>query len=180
MKVRTIDKLNDLELSQVISLFFETSTIKEFATIEAKEFFLYRYFGYYQENFPDTFLIAFNDDESTGPLGYLCGHDHTFEDDALKKLQVALEYFEEMKKSYPAHLHINVSSRFRGKGVGRLLLSKFDEILLERNICGVHIITAPSAQNRHFYTQNGFDFKLVKKVNNAELLLMGKSIKSNS
>lgn len=173
-----INDLTDIELGLVISLFFETSTVKEFSTTDAKELFLYRYFGYYQENFSDSFFVAFDDDEKI--LGYLCGHDHTFEDEALKKLQVATEYFEEVREMFPAHLHVNVSEHSRGRGVGSFLMKEFEAFLINKNIFGFHIITTPFAKNTHFYRKNGFEFELSKKVGNAELLCMAKSIKSSS
>jgi ribosomal protein S18 acetylase RimI-like enzyme len=42
---------------------------------------------------------------------------------------------------YPAHLHINVDARFRGRGIGRQLMERFLETLRQRGIPGVHLHT---------------------------------------
>lgn len=181
MKIRKVNELTNQQLSETIKIFFQTSSVQEFKTTDDKELFLYRYFGFYQENYPDLFFVALHDKSEDIALGYICGMENSFNDESLIKLQPQLEFFEqEACQSYPAHLHINVSPLFHGQGTGATLVSAFESELAKRNVQGVHIITAPEAGNRTFYQKRGFDFELKKKINNTELTLMGKRINSIS
>lgn len=178
MNIKKISELNDNQLSETIKIFFQTSSVQNFKTTDDKELFLYRYFGYYQENHPDLFFVALHEKSDDIPLGYICGVENSFNDPVLMELQAQLDFFKEVEKDYPAHLHINISPLFHGQGIGSSLMNALEEELSLRGCPGVHIITAPEASNTVFYTKRGFDYELVKKINNVDLLLMGKAIKS--
>ena len=180
LKIKNIAELSSTELADTIRIFFETSTVKSFENPKFKELFLYRYFGYYQEFYPEYFLIALDGKKENCVVGYTCGHPMTFSDIAIDKLQTSLDLFKEIEDEYPAHLHINVSANAQGQGVGSFLISAIEDLFAKKSISGVHIITSCGSKNVKFYERNGFDFKLYKKVNNAKLLLMGKRIKSNA
>lgn len=45
------------------------------------------------------------------------------------------------EKTYPAHLHINVSKTWRGLGVGEQLMLSYLDQLRQEHISGVHLIT---------------------------------------
>lgn len=180
MIIKKINELNDQQLSETIKIFYETSSVKDFKTNDDKELFLYRYFGFYQENYPDLFFVAIHSDSEDVALGYVCGMENSFEDKLLQKLQPQMEFFEEVAKNHKAHLHINVSPLFHRQGVGAKLMDAFEHELSIRAVGGVHIITAPNAENKLFYKRRGFDFELIKKINNVNLLLMGKTVKSGS
>jgi hypothetical protein len=87
-----------------------------------------------------------------------------------------LHAFKELFKTYPAHLHINMSAECRGMGHGGLLIEAAQKILVENNILGLHIITAPDARNRGFYHKNGFTDEQVCEYKGIELLFMGKQL----
>lgn len=180
MQIKTISELTDNQLSETIKIFFQTSSVQSFKSTDAKELFLYRYFGYYQEDHADLFFVALHEKSDDIPLGYICGMGNSFNDQALLELQPQLEFFNEVEEKYPAHLHINISPLFHGQGIGSYLMDAFEQKLLEKGVSGVHIITAPDAGNTIFYKKRGFDFELVKKINNVDLLLMGKTIKSKT
>lgn len=180
MKIKTINELNDQQLSETIKIFFQTSSVQNFKTTDDKELFLYRYFGFYQENYPELFFVAIHDKSDDISLGYVCGADKSYEDEALLKLQPQMEFFEENAKDYPAHLHINVSPLCHGQGTGSKLMDAFESELRARKVKGLHIITAPDAGNRVFYKKRSFNFEVVKKINNVNLLLMGKTVISSS
>jgi GNAT superfamily N-acetyltransferase len=58
---------------------------------------------------------------------------------------------------FPAHLHIDLLPRLQGKGVGRALMERLLDALVERNVAGVHLEVAPG--NRRaigFYQRLGF------------------------
>lgn len=176
MIIKRIDELTDQQLSETIKIFFQTSSRQSFKSTDDKELFLYRYFGYYQENFPNLFFVAVHEKAEDMALGYVCGSASTFDDEALIKLQPQTEFFKEVSGDYPAHLHINVSPLFHGQGTGSKLMDRFEEQLVREGAKGLHIITAPEAANRLFYQKRGFDFELTKKINNTSLLVMGKSL----
>jgi ribosomal protein S18 acetylase RimI-like enzyme len=44
-------------------------------------------------------------------------------------------------ETYPAHLHINVYSEFRGQGVGRRLIGTHLDQLRNKEVLGVHLKT---------------------------------------
>jgi len=59
---------------------------------------------------------------------------------------------------YPAHLHINVAADWRGRGLGRRLMSVYLAQLREETVAGVHLET--TALNRvavHLYRSLGFE-----------------------
>jgi ribosomal protein S18 acetylase RimI-like enzyme len=58
---------------------------------------------------------------------------------------------------YPAHLHINVDARWRGRGLGKQLIESYMEQLRELGVPGVHLFT--TSLNRAataLYTKVGF------------------------
>jgi GNAT superfamily N-acetyltransferase len=55
---------------------------------------------------------------------------------------------------YPAHLHINLSEKVRGSGVGRKLIDAYFEALRESRICGVHVFCGDDPVR--FYERMGF------------------------
>lgn len=177
MKIINIGKLNSQELSEVIKIFFQTSSVHSFSSDENKELFIYRYFGYYQEHFSSLFSIAVADEV---PVGYICGSKTSFSDNDLLKLQPQIEFFEEECLDYPAHLHININPSFHGRGIGRKLLQEFTSNVDETGAKGLHIITTPKADNVKFYEACGFSFQKVKMINQTKLLFMGKTLKTTT
>ena len=175
MKIIKLDELSLPDLSEVIKVFFQTSSVHSFSTDEDKELFLYRYFGYYQEHYPQFFFVAIEGDK---PVGYICGSDSSFEDKDLLRLQPQVEYFEAECVGYPAHLHININPEYHGKGIGRKLMDIFHDTLSDHKVAGLHIVTTPKSDNVKFYRACGFDFECMKTINEIELLFMAKLIKS--
>jgi ribosomal protein S18 acetylase RimI-like enzyme len=58
---------------------------------------------------------------------------------------------------YPAHLHINLSSAARGRGLGRKLVDRFLEMLIELKVAGVHAsVRADNEAALGFFMHMGF------------------------
>jgi GNAT superfamily N-acetyltransferase len=57
--------------------------------------------------------------------------------------------------SYPAHLHVNLDSRFRGQGLGSALVTRFLALLEFEGIRGVHVST-PTEAGAAFFAKLGF------------------------
>lgn len=56
---------------------------------------------------------------------------------------------------YPAHLHMNVESGIRSKGVGRALMGALENSLKQQGVTGVHLFCGPSPLG--FYQKMGFN-----------------------
>ncbi len=64
---------------------------------------------------------------------------------------------DEIVASYPAHLHIDLLERARGKGLGRALIERLLTDLRERDVPGVHLgVDATNANGIGFYEHLGF------------------------
>jgi len=62
-------------------------------------------------------------------------------------------------KEYPAHMHINIKSGFRGAGVGRQLVDTFLDHCRRSGIAGVHAsVRADNESGRRFFEKMGFQF----------------------
>lgn len=56
---------------------------------------------------------------------------------------------------YPAHLHINIDKSIRGKGIGNLLIQRFEKELISKNISGVHLYCGKGPVE--FYKKNSYE-----------------------
>jgi GNAT superfamily N-acetyltransferase len=155
---------------RVVDIFYESSYKKEFNSEIEKNDFLYKYLGIYKDKYPDLFLVAVKNEEV---LGYICGvHDSKLET-SLYDLLPHYSLFEDLYAKYPAHLHINLSSKSRGLGVGSILIEAFEEL---SSSGGIHLITGPKARNRSFYLKNNYSFECIREFKGLELLFMGKTL----
>ncbi len=68
--------------------------------------------------------------------------------------QFPAEATRSITEHYPAHLHINLVSAARGRGVGSMLIERFREDLSRIGIRGIHLTCAE--QPLKFYERNGF------------------------
>lgn len=154
--------------TQVEDIFFESSTKKDFKDAQEKAAFSWKYLGFYLSHYPEYAWVAILEGKV---LGYVLGMPFT-QDPTLYSIQPHLKAFEEQFKKFPSHLHINCHHDARGKGVGKQLTLKLLDQLRTQGIQGLHIMTGPLSENRHFYEKLGFDFKLEKNG----ILLMGKKL----
>lgn len=162
-------------LPQFRHIFFESSSIQDFVTDEAKRNFWERWTGYYFAYEIEQIYLYF---AGKHLAGYLTGCL-----DSLRALRMeedknpSLKQFEDMLVQFPAHLHMNFHRNFRGKGYGTQLVQAFlaQTDLLKMN---VHIITAPDMPNVLFYEKNGFTQKLLRQWRGYDLLFMGRAFKA--
>lgn len=151
--------------SQVESIFFETSSKKEFKDAKECLDFKWKYLGFYLAHYPEYAWIAIKGDQV---LGYVLGMPWS-KDPSLYAIQPHLKAFEQFFETYPAHLHINCHPAAQGQGIGRKLVVNLLEQLRSQAVAGLHIMTGPASDNRLFYQKLGFDFEVT--VNS--ILLMG-------
>lgn len=177
MKIFKLSEIHDEELKksileQVKTIFFLSTSIKEFESTEKKENFFKRWCGDYITVYPEEFFIM---SEDIKVLGYLSGCVDS--NKARNELNVpAFEAFSDLFFEYPAHLHINFHPDCRGRGLGSLLVKEFCKELRQINVSGVHLITSPKAANVTFYERLGFTHKVERNFNQMNLLFMGKKL----
>ncbi len=159
-------------LEQVKTIFFLSTSIKEFSTPEKKETFFKRWCGDYITLYPEEFFIMVEDEKV---LGYLSGCIDSIK--ARSELNVpAFDAFADLFLEYPAHLHINFHPDCRGRGLGSVLVNEFCKELRGLNSPGVHLVTSPKAVNVTFYQRLGFKHEVERSFNQMQLLFMGKKL----
>jgi ribosomal protein S18 acetylase RimI-like enzyme len=158
-------------LSELRDIFFEASIRKDFKNEDESSAFFFKYVGYYLVHYPDLAFVAVED----RVLGYVLGAPSSFEAE-LNKIQPHLALFERYFVAYPAHLHINCRPDTRGKGIGSMLVQRFEASLHKRGVPGLHIMTSYDAYNKKFYKKLGFHEEVVKEFKGSRILLMGKGL----
>ena len=140
--------------AQLDAIFFEASGVQKFDDNEAQAAFRWRWLGQYLANEPEHAFLAVSDDNEM--CGYLVG---SLEDPALRPEFLDLAYvqaFAPTTTQFPAHLHINVAARHRGRGIGKLLVHAFQSHARSAGALGVHVVTAAGHRNVKFYQDLGF------------------------
>jgi GNAT superfamily N-acetyltransferase len=155
------------DLADVTKIFWETSSLRDFTSEEKKRSFIYKYLGFYLENSFARNWVAENDGRI---LGYLLSLDKPSE--KLNELNPLLATFSDLWKTFPAHLHVNVSAQSQGHGLGSLLLQKLEEESRLNQLSGIHLITAPKSRNIPFYQRNGYTFEAERN----QMLFLGKRL----
>lgn len=169
MLVKSSDWSKEL-INQVDQIFYETSVISNFSDEKERLSFKFKYLDFYLEKYPE-YCFAFLDSDKV--LGYIVAATKT--DQQL----IHFDYyhsFENCLRNYPAHLHINCSPSYQGKGVGRKLWAHLREKLVRDKVKGLHIITTPDSRNIDFYTKNDFNYRFDIKTDSYDLTLLGISL----
>lgn len=185
------------------AIFWETAQQSDFADRAERDDYIYRYFGYYRDAAPELFFVARETDaagpptdaagppaeaEAEGPpadvagpptvLGYVCAVADTRAHPELYRVAAHVPVFDDLYDRYPAHLHINLAARSRGRGLGGALIAALERRLIATGCPGVHLVTNPGARNVSFYQKNGFIDRYRRTLHDetgaAELLFLGK------
>lgn len=168
--------LGTKHLPEVREIFFESSVRKSFKDEIEREAFFEKYLGHYISRLPDFAAVAVLKEKV---LGYVVASPETREEE-LFLLQPHLRVFQRYFDPYPAHLHMNCHLSARGHGIGTLLVESTVRMLNQRNIKGLHIMTAPGSRNVNFYRKMGFSFETEEEFQGSAILFMGKTISPNS
>lgn len=164
------------DYGSVMKIFYETSSVKKFVSEDARRNFEFKYLGWY---LAQQSRFAFVACEGNEILGYILGCADTQGSNDLLSLNPMLINFSDLYSQYPAHLHINLTERSRGLGIGSKLLETLESNLITAQVRGVHLITSPDASNRFFYQKNGYRFEQIRTFNGCDLLFMGKTLPSS-
>lgn len=159
----------DSDRPQMEEIFWATSARQSFSTPQERSQFLERYLGPYAL---DWSWVA---EEQGKVLGYLVASRNTLK--TAPYWGAHLELFADLLQRYPAHLHINLSSEARGKGIGAGLVEQLLARLRQQEVAGVHIITTATARNTSFYTKCGFSHRVERLLGETPLVLMGRSLR---
>jgi len=161
-----------LDREQLGKIFFDNSLIKTFKSTDEREKFFNRWCGQYLTAYPTQFYLAFIENRL---VGYLAGHTDSIK--ALDEFKIpGYEMFKEYYDQYPAHLHINCDVNHQGMGIGKKLMVNYMDVLKEKEISGVHIITSIGAKNSGFYASLGFDIVDFRELKGSKLIMMGKKL----
>lgn len=167
---------NSLEqLDGIKEIFFETTSIKTFSSEAAKDQFFHKWTDFYLlPQKPGKTLVAL---EEGVLLGYLtlCMNSAKASWHFNSKIP-SYSLFADLFTRFPAHLHINLTSKVRGQGIGSSLIHAACKELLTQNIKGLHIVTAPAARNVTFYRSNQFQFEVERSFKGNDFLFMGREL----
>lgn len=170
--ILSIDEATLEDQKAIEEIFFESSSIKDFKDEKEKIDFKFKYLDYYKDK---KFFFYKKHQEV---LGYICGVLKTSEN-----MFDLYPYYKELNPSllerFPSHLHINLSKKSRGRGIGSLLIEHFIQSLKREKICGVHIFTGTKSRNISFYEKNSFGFALSVRYHKSLIKFMAREISSS-
>ncbi|MGE4130117.1 MAG: N-acetyltransferase family protein [Bdellovibrionales bacterium] len=142
---------------------------------EERAAFYAKWTDHYFANHRDLILVARN--EGGEFLGYLMACPSSDQARSFYRERIkSYELFADQFAAYPAHLHVNLHPRSRGKGIGTTLIDELVERLRPLGVSGVHLITSPNQRNVGFYLKNGFTYNLTREWQGHSLLFMGRSL----
>lgn len=163
-------------VSEVKNIFYQSSSLKEFSSLERKEAFFKRWCGDYIEKLPEHFWVMTDVvDNAVLVRGYLSGCLNSSV--GLGFLEVpGYDVFQDHFERFPAHFHINFHPDCRGLGLGSVLVENFIQRLVESRVKGVHLVTSPGAPNISFYLKLKFDQQIERDFKSMKLLFMGRTL----
>ena len=171
-KLSSLSAPDDLQviIDQVRSIFYLSSSLKDFSSEDKKNAFFKRWCGDYLTFFPEQFLVMREDQKV---LGYLSGCSDSKKAESIVEVP-GYRVFSDLFEKYPAHFHINFHPDCRGLGYGSELVQKYCEVLNDQLIKGVHLVTSVGAPNISFYKKLNFNDQIERPFNNITLLFMAK------
>jgi len=155
MCITTIGGVDDLAmLPQIEAIFFDSAATRSFASEAERAAYRDLWLGRYIRHCPEELLVATNPHGEV--VGYLAG--------ALMSNRGPLpgpDYYAgfpaALIEAHPAHLHVNVRHDCQGRNVGSALIEAFRAICRERDVGGLHAVTAAGSQAAAFFARCGFD-----------------------
>ena len=159
-------------VAAIRKIFFDTTSRKNFSDDKDRQKFFQDWTSFYIDHHPEDVLMAFNEKDQL--MAYLTGcRDSELAKEVLSTRMDSYTLFEDQFADFPAHLHINASINFQGKGVGGLLLQEYISNLKKSEARGLHIVTSGESRNIGFYRQNGFRHEVERNFNGSRLRFMG-------
>lgn len=158
---------------QIEAIFFETAA-RPYSPGPEREAFRERWLGRFLASDDDPLLLAL----SAGQVGgYLVGTlENAAESSRFLDMPHFREQFAEACREFPAHLHINLAARFRGRGIGPSLVDAFADIVRAGGLPGLHVTTGQGMRNVGFYLANGFREIAAWKRGTGAMLFLGRRV----
>lgn len=141
-------------IAHLDAIFFEASATQSFTGAQARSAFRQAWLGDYLAYDSEHIFIALAADGAV--VGYVVG---ALDDPAGQPRYSELTYFQALAdhtRRFPAHLHINVATRYRSFGIGARLIEAFAAHARAKRVGGVHVITGKGMRNVGFYLSCGF------------------------
>lgn len=141
-------------IDDVEAIFYSASAVQSFASASDRAAFRERWLGRYLDSDPELAFVAVN--TSGGVVGYIVG---ATDDPSLAPRFADIAFFQgwrDLTAVYPAHLHVNLAEKARGRGIGARLVTTFCVAAQARGVTGVHVVTGAAARNVGFYRRAGF------------------------
>ncbi len=139
-------------LEQAEAIFWDAAPIRNFAEEEARADYRELWFGRYEQNAPEEFLLALGEDNEV--RGYLAG--------ALVSNTPPFpgpDYYDLFRprliERHPAHLHVNIRAYLRNTGIGGELVRAFYKHCRSKKVEGVHAVTLAGSRPAAFFERRG-------------------------
>lgn len=149
------DLLSPMEaVAAIEAIFWETSVARSLSNPSERKAYRDRWLGRYLDHFPDEAFVALAPEQSV--IGYLVGCLHDPASHPLFADVTYFPHFAHLTHEYPAHLHINLTAAWRGRGIGKRLIEAFAAHAVSQRVQGVHVVTGDGSRNNSFYLACGF------------------------
>src|SRR6266545_1596108 len=147
VEIRKADQVADFDrhLSDIDGIFFQSSAKHDFYSEDEMLCFREQWLGRYILKHQDSFFVAF--DDAGRAVGYLAG---CLENPTKLKHFNDIAYFsyiDDICRTYPAHLHINVAERYRNRGVGAALIERFAGWAKLQSVLGIQLVTSSTSRS---------------------------------
>jgi GNAT superfamily N-acetyltransferase len=165
-------------IAGIKAIFFEAAAVTAFPDATARAAFRERWLGRYLDH--DAGLTHVALDGHGTVVGYVVGSH----DDPARATRFAdIPYFADLAEvtaRYPAHLHVNVATAARSRGVGAALIAAFVADVAAACLPGVHVVTGQGMRNVGFYTRLGFAERAVAAYGGRPVVLLGRDLVSTA
>jgi GNAT superfamily N-acetyltransferase len=158
------------------AIFFEASATKSFAGEAERAAFRERWLGRYLTHDPQWAYLAIDTGVAGGEVlaGYLVGK---VDDRAGSAGDIGpVQDTAQLTAAYPAHLHVNLASPYRNRGIGAALIGAFAADAARAGACGMHVVTGAASRNIGFYQRNGFRELARASVGGREVVFLGRPL----
>ena len=173
LRLTELRRLASVAREAIDTIFFETAPLAP-ADEPRRSAFYDLWLGQYLRHEPHLATVACAGDDI---VGYLVGcHVNPATSVRFAKLGY-FQTFAEACAHYPAHLHINLTERARGSGIGPRLIEAFAADTQAAGLPGMHVVTSAAARNVAFYKRNGFAEIAATERNGGKVVFLGRAIR---
>jgi GNAT superfamily N-acetyltransferase len=160
--------------AEIAAIFFETSATQSFVDEAVRAAFRERWLGRYLAHDAERVFVA--REEGGAIVGYLAGAlDDPAQAGRFGDLAF-MQAFATLTQRYPAHLHVNLTARARGRRLGEQLVERFVNDVQAAQLPGVHVVTGRGVRNVGFYNRLGFAERGSLPTANGAMVFLGREV----